>query len=104
LQNAPKGGFLRRNVLTVSPIAFGLVAIGKAKADDPRLDQLWRCGASECPGYVYDPRQGERTQDIPANTVFHDLPADFWCPECGAGKIEFFRVGDGVQWRTGLPD
>ncbi len=39
-------------------------------------------------GYVYDPAQGDGA-DIPAGTAFEDLPEDWVCPLCGAGKGDF---------------
>ena len=40
-------------------------------------------------GYVYDPAVGDDMADIPAGTSFADLPEDWVCPECGAGKDMF---------------
>ena len=40
-------------------------------------------------GYVYDPNQGDAMSGIPPNTPFENLPADWVCPVCGAGKDEF---------------
>ena len=40
-------------------------------------------------GYIYDPIEGEPDNSIPAGTSFEDLPADYTCPICGAGKEEF---------------
>jgi len=40
-------------------------------------------------GYVYDPEVGDDMADIPAGTSFEDLPEDWVCPECGAGKDMF---------------
>jgi len=40
-------------------------------------------------GYVYDPEQGDPDGDIPAGTSFEDLPDEWTCPVCGAGKSEF---------------
>ncbi len=42
-------------------------------------------------GYVYDPSQGDPESDIPAGTAFEDLPEDWVCPVCGAGKSEFAK-------------
>ncbi|HPT89596.1 MAG: rubredoxin [Acholeplasmataceae bacterium] len=39
--------------------------------------------------YVYDPAKGDPTQNIAPGTPFEDLPDDWVCPECGAGKEEF---------------
>jgi rubredoxin len=43
-------------------------------------------------GYVYDPEAGDPTQNIPAGTPFENLPDDWTCPECGAGKDEFTKL------------
>jgi len=40
-------------------------------------------------GYVYDPEQGDSESDIAAGTSFENLPEDWVCPVCGAGKSEF---------------
>jgi rubredoxin len=40
-------------------------------------------------GYVYDPKEGDSDSDIPAGTSFADLPEDWTCPICGAGKDAF---------------
>ena len=82
---------------SVRPAGAGLVEADCAAfmpdpdcwADDARLARLWQCGQSDCPGYFYNPLVGEWTQDIPARTAFEDLPADFFCPACGA-EIEAF--------------
>ena len=43
-------------------------------------------------GYVYDPAVGDDMADIPAGTSFENLPEDWVCPECGAGKDMFEPV------------
>ncbi|MFW6132971.1 MAG: rubredoxin [Planctomycetota bacterium] len=43
-------------------------------------------------GYIYDPEQGDPTQDIDPGTAFEDLPDDWVCPDCGVGKDEFSPV------------
>jgi flavin reductase (DIM6/NTAB) family NADH-FMN oxidoreductase RutF/rubredoxin len=40
-------------------------------------------------GYTYDPEQGEPDNDIPPGTPFEDLPDDYTCPICSAGKDMF---------------
>ncbi|MEG1633642.1 MAG: rubredoxin [Oscillospiraceae bacterium] len=40
-------------------------------------------------GYVYDEDEGCPEGDVPAGTKWEDVPADFVCPLCGAGKDEF---------------
>ena len=45
-------------------------------------------------GYIYDPDVGDPDNDVEAGTAFEDLPDDWVCPECGAGKDEFESVED----------
>jgi rubredoxin len=40
-------------------------------------------------GYIYDPAQGDDSGGVKAGTAFEDLPADWVCPLCGAGKDSF---------------
>lgn len=40
-------------------------------------------------GYVYDPVLGDPDEGIDPGTSFEDLPEEWTCPVCGAGKDEF---------------
>ena len=40
-------------------------------------------------GYIYDPAEGDPSFGIEPGTAFEDLPVDYICPVCGAGKDEF---------------
>lgn len=40
-------------------------------------------------GYVYDEAAGDPDNGIAPGTKWEDLPADFECPLCGAGKSDF---------------
>ena len=40
-------------------------------------------------GYVYDPAAGDPDNGVAPGTAFEDLPDDWVCPECGAGKEDF---------------
>ena len=40
-------------------------------------------------GYTYDETVGDLDNGIEAGTKFEDLPEDFACELCGAGKDEF---------------
>jgi len=42
-------------------------------------------------GYVYDETDGDPGQGIQPGTPWEDLPADFVCPLCGAGKDDFAK-------------
>ena len=48
--------------------------------------QRWVC--TVC-GYVYDPQEGDPDNDVAAGTAFENLPEDWVCPVCGAGKEDF---------------
>lgn len=40
-------------------------------------------------GYLYDPEEGDPSGGIEPGVPFNDLPSDYICPVCGAGKDEF---------------
>ena len=45
-------------------------------------------------GYIYDPATGDPDNGVAAGTAFKDLPDNWVCPECGAGKNEFEPLED----------
>jgi rubredoxin len=42
-------------------------------------------------GYIYDPELGDPDAGIEPGIAFSDLPDDYMCPVCGAGKEEFIE-------------
>ena len=40
-------------------------------------------------GWIYDEAEGSPENGIEPGTKFADLPEDFVCPLCGAGKDDF---------------
>lgn len=40
-------------------------------------------------GYIYDPELGDPDSDVDAGTKWEDVPDDYECPVCGAGKDDF---------------
>ena len=40
-------------------------------------------------GYVYDPAEGDPDNGVAARTKWEDVPDDWECPICGAGKDDF---------------
>lgn len=46
----------------------------------------WICEAC---GWIYDPAEGDPDGGIPAGTPFEEIPDDWFCPVCGAGKGDF---------------
>lgn len=43
-------------------------------------------------GFVYDESEGLPDEGIAPGTRWEDIPEDWACPECGAGKAEFEMV------------
>ena len=43
-------------------------------------------------GFEYDEELGDEANGIAPGTKFEDLPADYLCPICGAGKEHFEPV------------
>lgn len=63
---------------------FGIFEITSNKEDE--LMDRYVC--TVC-GYVYDPEEGDPDNGVERGTSFEDLPDDWTCPICGAGKDEF---------------
>jgi rubredoxin len=40
-------------------------------------------------GYVYDPAEGDPDAGVAAGTAFDELPGEWVCPVCGAGREDF---------------
>ena len=50
--------------------------------------EIWRCILCE---FRYDSKLGCGSV-IPAGTKFEDIPEDWVCPICGAGKNDFRKI------------
>ncbi|HHW43384.1 rubredoxin [Desulfofundulus thermobenzoicus] len=48
--------------------------------------EKWVCTICD---YVYDPAAGDPDNGVAPGTAFADLPDDWVCPLCGAGKDAF---------------
>jgi len=51
-------------------------------------EEMYQCQTVNC-GYIYNPDKGDRKGKIPKGTQFSDLPEDWKCPICGAGRKMF---------------
>jgi len=49
-------------------------------------------------GYVYDPELGDPEHGIPAGTPWHEVPEDWHCPTCKAGKDKFEGMEEGYEY------
>jgi rubredoxin len=58
---------------------------------DDDLGGMYQCQVANC-GYIYNPSKGDRKGKMPAGTRFEDLPEDWHCPSCGAGKKMFRKI------------
>jgi len=58
-----------------------------------RIERMKKYKCLMC-GYIYDPAVGDPDNGVEAGTVFEDLPDDWVCPDCGAGKDEFEPIED----------
>lgn len=48
--------------------------------------ERWICTICQ---YVYDPEAGDPDNNVSPGTTFEDIPDDWVCPLCGAGKDVF---------------
>ncbi|MGF6446532.1 rubredoxin [Paraburkholderia youngii] len=56
---------------------------------EPRAGTLWVCVIC---GWIYDESAGVPEDGIPAGTAWSDVPQDWVCPLCRAGKDQFAMV------------
>lgn len=54
--------------------------------------EMYQCQTLGC-GYIYNPDKGDRKGKIAKGVAFDDLPDDWKCPLCGAGKKMFKPMG-----------
>lgn len=58
------------------------------KPEEERREEMKRYVCEVC-GYVYVPTKGDPDNGVAPGTAFEDLPEDWVCPVCGAGKDQF---------------
>jgi rubredoxin/flavin reductase (DIM6/NTAB) family NADH-FMN oxidoreductase RutF len=58
------------------------------KGGDPKMKKY----VCDVCGYVYDPEKGDPESGVKPGVAFDDLPDDWVCPVCGAGKSDFSAV------------
>lgn len=61
----------------------------KAEETEVEKDGIHSCNIC---GYQYDPEEGDPANGIAPGTAFEDLPEDYACPLCTAGKDFFTKV------------
>ena len=55
-------------------------------------EEMWQCQTGNC-GYIFNPAKGDRKGKISKGTKFEELPDNWCCPICGAGKKRFRPLG-----------
>ena len=58
-------------------------------APDGAATRRWICFSC---GFVYDEALGLPDEGIVPGTRWEDVPADWYCPQCGTGKVDFEMV------------
>ncbi|MBU4566762.1 MAG: rubredoxin [Desulfarculus sp.] len=56
----------------------------------PNPEEMYQCQGSNC-GYIYNPERGCKKGRIDKGVCWDDIPEDYKCPSCGAGK-KLFRL------------
>lgn len=51
---------------------------------------------------IYDPQRGDPESSVPEDTPFEDLPENWTCPICGAGKKNFVILPP-EKYSTNIP-
>ena len=74
-----KGGFSPKNAPTY---------VGEVDKEKKEMEKMDKYVCKVC-GYVYDPKKGDPDNGIKLGTKFENLPDDWVCPVCGAGKDQF---------------
>ena len=74
-----KGGFSPKNAPTY---------VGEVDKEKKEMEKMDKYVCKVC-GYVYDPKKGDLGNGIKPGTKFENLPDDWVCPVCGAGKDQF---------------
>lgn len=85
-KNAPT--YIDEDKLDDEPIA-GLPAEEIEEKEESSGDGVYSCNIC---GYQYDPAEGDPANGIEPGTAFDDLPDDYACPLCTAGKDFFSEV------------
>lgn len=82
-KNAPT--YIEQNKLGEEPEPEPVENHDETKSSSP--GSLFTCVIC---GFQYDPEEGDPSMGIPPGTPFEDLPDDYKCPICNAGK-EYFK-------------
>jgi rubredoxin len=81
---------MRLNLYRLFDYHITLMNLGKARIMKPMKggNVMAKYACSIC-GYVYDEAEGAPEEGIAPGTKWEEVPDDWVCPLCGAGKSEF---------------
>ncbi|MDP2337579.1 MAG: flavin reductase [Bacteroidota bacterium] len=67
---------------------------GEKKEEEPEHEHFFDGESYVCVicGFTYNPEEGDPAMGIPPGTRFEDLPEDYKCPICNAGKEYFKKI------------
>ena len=77
-----KGGYSPKTAPTYSGV------VDKPNNKEEKKMDKYRCDVC---GYVYNPEKGDPDNGVEPGTAFEDIPDDWVCPVCGAGKDQFSK-------------
>ena len=72
----------------VTPVSERVIIAGQPKYYRRQENAMQKYVCDVC-GYIYDPEEGDPDNGVDPGTSFADLPEDWVCPMCGAGKEDF---------------
>ena len=62
---------------------------GQPTPQAPKHWKKWQCVVC---GLIYNEAEGWPDDGIAPGTLWQDVPADWLCPDCGVGKVDFEMI------------
>ncbi|TLD42231.1 MAG: Rubredoxin [Candidatus Jettenia ecosi] len=84
-----KGSFALSLFLKIDNLIECSVKYLLLNIEEKKYMSKWECRVC---GYVYDPEKGDPDNGVKPGTSFEDLPDDWICPSCGAGRDMFDKL------------
>ncbi|WP_439951049.1 rubredoxin [Sphingopyxis granuli] len=80
---------VRDKVDFIPLLAQGASATAIEASTDAEPFAKWHCVTC---GHIYDEAVGDPATGLPPGTRWSDVPADWYCPDCGATKEDYERL------------
>jgi len=91
IDTVPRKGAEGLDIAFLHPKSSGGVLIEICEDKKHEIVSMEKYKCQIC-GYIYDSEEGEPHAGIKPGTLFSDLPEDYLCPVCAAGKDDFFSL------------